>query len=172
MGPDSASETPREYIDGRLGQSLAWHGAAATRSRRLFLGSVTAGAALATLVLVLVAFDVPTEFIALAGALSALASTPAASVGWWDNWVRCRFTAEDLLRERWLFGTRSGPYRQLTDEAAFDELVRTVEDLLLEERRQWRTARNRADQASSPPDESRAAASWPRGRERALGSPS
>jgi len=141
--------TPQEYVAERLSRELAWYERAATKSRCLLFGSTTAGGVLAALIPVLVAFDVPTEFIALAGAGSAFASALAATMGWRDNWVRYRLVAEDLLRERWLFDTRSGPYRQLTEPEAFAELVQSVEGLLLDERRQWTQNRDGADRSAS-----------------------
>ncbi len=51
-----------------------------------------------------------------------------------ENWINFRLTAETLKRERLLFETRKGPYK---DTDSFDVLIERIENILSSENTTW-----------------------------------
>jgi len=55
-----------------------------------------------------------------------------------ENWLEYRTTAETLKHELFLYLSKAGPYKGLSNEEAFQKLVERVESLISEENTEWR----------------------------------
>jgi hypothetical protein len=92
------------------------------------------------LVPVLIGFSEQQPFLKyIAGALGAVVAIIESAQSLYkykDNWITYRSTSEALIRERFLFNSNAGMYR---DAEAFTRFVEQVEQILSAENRVWLT---------------------------------
>ena len=74
----------------------------------------------------------------IVGAITAIAVSAQSLFKWQDNWLKFRRTSEGLERERFLYQTRTGPYRGLDEDDVLFTLTARVEAMLSEEHTEWR----------------------------------
>jgi len=69
----------------------------------------------------------------------------------YELWVQYRATAESLKREKFLYLTRTGPYK---GKNAFPVFVETIESIIAEDTSQWRSVLNdKSDGVEEEPEE-------------------
>ena len=73
--------------------------------------------------------------IAIAGLVIALAEGLSSLHKFHENWIQYRGTAESLKREKIIFLTQSGPYRDNSN--AFRDFVVAIEGILANENAKW-----------------------------------
>lgn len=131
------------YLNKRVDGQLAWLGQKSQANKRAFLRHRLISILLGALITILSPYAgqggrwqawVP-FVLQLAGAGVAVSGALLALYRHQENWVRYRSLKEALEREKILFLTASLP--AYSGPEAFHRFVRTVEDLMAEERQNW-----------------------------------
>lgn len=140
---------PEDYLRERVDEQIQWMESKARQSksshRLLRLVQITLGILVTAAGPYTTVLDYGPQITTALGAIISLAAAWEAVNDYQNNWIRYRRTLEDLERERLLFQTASGPYRQNTavsseDEVAFSLFVTRVEALLGQELDSWSTS--------------------------------
>jgi len=130
------------YFEQSLKGQREWYGSRASAYKNwtqlLSLVVIGAGAATSFLQVFTPASWVPVLTAGL-GALVALAEGWQRIARYGETWIAYRTASERMKRERRLYLNGAGSYRGLDDDAAFLQLVESVEGILAEEQQvYWR----------------------------------
>jgi hypothetical protein len=120
---------PERYLEERVSQYRGWYDRRARTCKRWHLWlrvCVLAGAA-ATPALVNLGGGAARASATAVSLVVVAALALDSMLRLREQWSNYRATEQYLDRERFLFGTRAGPYRGLTDEHAFHRFVERVE---------------------------------------------
>jgi hypothetical protein len=128
------------YLRDRVQDQIAYYSSKSrvnkNRYQRLQIVAIVFG----VLVPVLIGFSEQQPFLKyIAGALGAVVAIIESAQSLYkykDNWITYRSTSEALIRERFLFNSNAGMYR---DAEAFTRFVEQVEQILSAENRVWLT---------------------------------
>ncbi|MFK8103420.1 MAG: DUF4231 domain-containing protein [Saprospiraceae bacterium] len=128
-----------DYIKKRLDEQIAWHEKKSETNKKWYKS--------AKLIVIVVSISIPflagfiTEervwlkvVVAIGGLLIAFLEGISALNKYHDNWINYRQTAELLAREKLLFLTKSGPYRE---DNSLQTLVERVESFTQQENQNW-----------------------------------
>ena len=85
----------------------------------------------------LAAADFERWVLAAAGSVASVALAILALVKWQEDWLQFRGNAESLKKERALYETRTGPYRDLNDHDLVEALTFRTEELISREHQVW-----------------------------------
>ena len=129
--------TGDEYVEQRLAPEIDYYEGRAAQNKRCFHGFSTLAIVASAVVPVLAAADTDRWVLAGAGGLATVALSILALFKWQENWLQFRGNAESLKKERALYDTRSGPYRDLDDDDLCEELTLRTEDLISREHQVW-----------------------------------
>jgi len=131
--------TPETYLSDRIDAQLEWLNRASQRNKhqfvRLRILEIGLGALIAVASPLMGNHAWAKWMIPLSGAGIALSGSMLALNRNQENWARYRTLIEQLKREKFLFLSGVAPYE--TGESAFPQFVRTVEDLMTQERTSW-----------------------------------
>ena len=126
------SMTAEQYLDQRVGQFMKWYDVKAvhSKSRYLLVRTIAVAGAVLVPVLANVLPDYPmaTRYVTTAASLVvslALAIDTVFHYG--DQWKNYRSSEQFLSREKFLFLTGEGPYREIPEDQAFIMLVERCE---------------------------------------------
>ncbi len=140
---------PEDYLRQRVDEQIQWMSDKARQSksghRVLRLIQITLGILVTAVGPYTNVLDYGPQITTALGAIIGLAAAWEAVNDYQNNWIRYRRTLEDLERERLLYQTASGPYRQSAvasseAEASFALFVTRVEALLGQELDSWSTS--------------------------------
>jgi len=127
------------YLSSRVDDQLSWLSRASKNNKRVFLSMRIFEILLGTSITIFSPFANKVGWAPLAIAVAG--GGIALSGGWLalcrnqENWVRYRSLNEALIREKYLYLTRTSPYQH--EDTAVRCFVTAVEALLLEERTGW-----------------------------------
>jgi hypothetical protein len=131
--------TPEAYLSERIDEQLDWLNKASKRNKnqfvRLRILEIVLGSFVAVASPLMGNHTWAKWVIPLSGAGIAISGSVLALNRNQENWVRYRTLVEQLKREKFLFLSGVAPYEK--GEAAFTQFVRTVEDLMTQERTSW-----------------------------------
>lgn len=126
-----------EYIEQRLDPEIEYYELRSAKNKRYFhLASLVAILA-SGLVPVLAAADVDRVVLAASGGIASVVLASLALFKWQENWLQFRGNAEGLKKERALYDTRTGPYRDLDGDELTEMLTLRVEELISREHQVW-----------------------------------
>ena len=125
----------QEYLGGRLDQYQSWYDRKVVRMKawhfRMRTVAVLGGVAVPVLV------NVEYRYAKLVASILSLVVASVVALGslyrYRDQWRNYRSTEQMIGHERIHFETRIGRYVDLGDDAAFQQLVERVEDLIASE---------------------------------------
>lgn len=162
--------TIEQYIQHRLDDQIAYYSKSASRAKKKFQAMKAIEIALAASVPFLSALITEKNaqgmkvIVGLVGVGISLLSGWLLLYKYQENWVTYRTTCESLESERYLFLTRTGPYKSKEASALF---IEKVESILGQEQQRWQSymLQNMDAGDSSPEDggDIVAPASEPRG---------
>jgi hypothetical protein len=129
-----------EYLKARLDNQIDWYDRKSSSNQRAYKHLRLAEFVLAAFLPFLAGFAALHWGLQLAVGLAGVAiAIIAASLSLYQfeqNWIKYRTTCESLRRQKYLFLTRTDPYRQ-TAESNLTLLVQAVEQLVSDENSQW-----------------------------------
>ena len=129
--------TGDEYVESRLAPEIDYYERRAGQSKMRFqAGSVLAIVASAA-VPVLAATDFDRWVLAAAGGVASVAFSCLALFKWQENWLQFHGNAESLKKERALYETRTGPYRDLDGDDLVEAVALRAEELISREHQVW-----------------------------------
>jgi len=127
------------YLSSRVDDQLSWLGRASKGNKQAFFLLRIFEIVLGTSITIFSPYASTVSWgplaIARAGGGIALSGSLLALNRNQENWVRYRSLNEALIREKYLYLTRTSPYQN--EDTAFRCFVTAVEALLLEERTGW-----------------------------------
>lgn len=134
--------TDKDYIEQRVNEQIKWHSSNSRKNKVRYKGMRTVVIGLSVLVplcAVLITeerqeFKYITAFI---GAMIAFLEGLLALNKHQEKWTDFRATAEILKREKFLYATKSGRYKEMEVGEAFSFLVESVEGILAKESAEW-----------------------------------
>ena len=130
----------KEYLDQRVNDQIKWHSEKSQANKVRYKTMRTAVIGLSVLIpflAVLITDDQPILKYITGGIGLIIAFLEGMLVlnKHQDKWMDYRATAETLKREKFLFATRTGKYKER--EEAFSIFVESVEDMLAKENSNW-----------------------------------
>jgi hypothetical protein len=140
---------PEDYLRERVDEQIQWMADKAqynkSNHRVLRLVQISLGVLVTATGPYTTVLHYGPQITTVLGAIISLSAAWEAVNDYQNNWIRYRRTLEDLERERLLYQTSSGPYRQAMaasseEEAAFTLFVTRVESLLGQELDSWSTS--------------------------------
>lgn len=146
---------PEEYLKQRVDDQIAWYSNKSKRAQRFYKILRVLEICVAASIPVLSGFSErisnATLIIALAGVLLTIVAGLLSLFRYQEIWVSYRATSESLLREKFLFLTRTAPYDV---PSPLPLLVERAEAMMSQENKTWtsyiRTAANAKPPAQSP----------------------
>ena len=139
-----------EYIEQRLEPEIDYYELRSAKNKRCFHLASLAAIVASALVPVLAAADFDRVVLATSGGVASVVLASLALFKWQENWLQFRGNAEGLKKERALYDTRTGPYRDLTDDELTELLTLRVEELISREHQVWQlTQRTRHSSTNS-----------------------
>jgi Protein of unknown function (DUF4231) len=154
--PSSRASRADQYFEQDLRNQLLWYDARATAYKRNAQGLaflVIAAGSITTFVQVFGQAPWVSIITAGLGALVVFAEGWQRIARYNETWANYRSAAERMKREKRLFVSGTGPYRNLNDEDAYLQFVENVEAIMGEEQQLfWRNRRSEASGQSSTAD--------------------
>ena len=129
--------TSDEYVASRLAPEIDYYDRRAGDNKMLFRAVSLLAIAAAAAVPVLAAADFERWVLAAAGSVASVALAILALFKWQEDWLQFRGNAESLKKERALYETRTGPYRDLNDHDLVEALTFRTEELISREHQVW-----------------------------------
>ena len=148
---------PGDYLRERVDEQIQWMADKARQNksshRILRLVQISLGVFVTAVGPYTTVLQYGPQITTALGAIISLAAAWEAVNDYQNNWIRYRRTLEDLERERLLYQTASGPYRQSTavsseEDVAFSLFVTRVEALLGQELDSWSTSASKSAAAN------------------------
>jgi hypothetical protein len=142
MSQENKKMTPQDYINERVEDQISWYERKSSWNQSRFkffqLSIIVFGSLIPLLTVVdFDGFDLYARFIiALLGSLIAIFSAIINLYKFQENWVKYRATAETLIREKYLYLTRSKPYKDDLD-ADLTILVERCQAIMSAENSAW-----------------------------------
>ncbi len=134
--------TDKEYIEQRVDDQIKWHSSNSQANKRKYKTMRTVVIGLSVLIplfAVLITEQNPI-FKYLTGGIGAAIAFLEGMLALnkhQDKWTDYRATAEVLKREKFMYATKTGRYKEQDNAAAFSIFVETVEALLAKENADW-----------------------------------
>ena len=129
--------TGDEYVEWRLEPEIEYYEKRAAQHKRFFHGVSTFAIIASALVPVLAAADIERWVLAGSGGTATIALSTLALFKWQENWLQFRRNAESLKKERALYQTRTGPYRDVDGDDLREALTLRTERLISREHQVW-----------------------------------
>ena len=140
--PNSATLSTNDYISQRIDDQIKWYSSKSRLNQQRYKRIKT--------LIIIISVSIPfltgmigedpvaafwlKIFIGLGGVFIAAGEGILSLQKYQDNWLEYRNAAETLKREKLLFQTQAGPYR---DEATLQNLVERVENFTQSENKNW-----------------------------------
>lgn len=130
-----------EYIKTRLDDQINWYDSKSTYNKKLYLFWQTTSFIAASLVTITAAvdavFQIPIQPIitATVGSVTVICQSVLAIFKYHELWTEYRRTSELLKKEKYMFSTQTGLYRQA--ELPFSDLVERAETIISNENINW-----------------------------------
>ncbi len=140
--------TSDEYVASRLAPEIDYYDRRAGQDKTRFQAASLLAIAAAAAVPVLAAADFERWAIAAVGGVASVALAILALFKWQEDWLRFRGNAESLKKERALYETRTGPYRDLNGPDLVEALTLRTEELISREHQVWHSTQ-REDHSST-----------------------
>ena len=142
--------TGDEYVEERVDPEINYYDRRSGQNKTCFHAASVLAIAASAAVPILAAADFERWVLAAAGGLAGVALSALALFKWQENWLQARGNAESLRKERALYQTRTGPYRDLEGNDLVEALVLRTEELISREHQVWQfTQRERHSPTSS-----------------------
>jgi hypothetical protein len=131
--------TEQEYLDQRVKDQIDWYDKKSGWHKKRFLYLKIIEMILALAIPFLTGY-ITTEDVGLKVTVGFIGVVVAATAGiitlfkFQENWIQYRTVAESLKHEKFLFITRSGPYK---GTASFPDFVERFESYISKENSQW-----------------------------------
>jgi len=129
----------KEFIETRLENQLKYFDDAALKNQKAYrkLKKTSIFCNVLTTMTIALAFTVPEEFKIYMGILSLILSTIVLATYQWEEfqnhgakWEKFRLVAEQLKAEKIFHETKTGRYKELSEDEAFSTLVEVVESVI------------------------------------------
>lgn len=150
--------SPEAYLKDRVKQYVEWYDVKAVGTKAKYLRNRAISVAGGALVPVLVNItEIPNiRYVTTALSLVVVVLVSLESVYHFrEQWKNYRSTEQYLVRERFLFLTGEGPYKDMEQKAAFILFVERVEATIESENSSTLNVMTLAAQSSFPPDKTK-----------------
>lgn len=128
-----------EYIEKRLQPQIEYYSGKSARLKKEFywlsILALVANAVIPVLALSIDSEGISKYFVAILSSISTILSGILLIKKTKDNWVSYRLTCEALKREKILFETKSGKYK----DASFNDFVVACEKIIADENTAWKS---------------------------------
>ena len=131
--------TEEEYLKERVAHQITWYDEKSAWNKKWFLRVKAIETLLALLIPFLTGY-ITTENIQLKIIVGIIGIVVAASAGLatlfklQENWIEYRTVAESLKHEKFLYMTKSGPYKE---NSSFSDFAERFESYVSKENSQW-----------------------------------
>src|ERR1044071_9584896 len=126
MNDQVKTMTEQEYMEQRVANQIEWYDTKSGFNKRWFLRLKIAEIIVALLIPLLTGYITPENLdpkmvVGILGVVVAAAAGIITLCKFQENWIQYRTVAETLKHEKFLFATRSGPYKDGEAFALFVE---------------------------------------------------
>ncbi len=129
----------QEYLESRVQDQIDWYDKKSAWHKKLFMRLKTTETFLALLIPLLTGY-ITTEMVGLkviVGLIGIVVAAIASLITLYkfqENWIEYRTIAESLKHEKFLYITKSGPYKE---SSSFPLFVERIESFISKENSQW-----------------------------------
>ncbi|CCL24707.1 DUF4231 domain-containing protein [Clostridioides difficile] len=127
-----------QYLENRVNKQINWYSSKSSNIKKKFFTIQVIEIIIAGIITALSKFSFENEHIAdiitILSIVVIIFSSLRNLFKWQDLWIKYRYTAELLKREKFLFLTRTNIY---INENAFNLFTERIEDILNRENENW-----------------------------------
>ncbi len=138
--------TEQEYLENRLQTQINWYSQKSTLNKKYYHGLKTAEIIISVSIPLFTGYmkeyDVLKYVIAILALLVAIIAGLLVLFKFQEKWIEYRVTSESLKQEKYMFLTRSGPYRT---DLSVSNLAERVETIISKENATWNQLLNKKE---------------------------